>query len=221
VPNETVITVRGEYSARFPAERATVSVFVGFDGARRSPVFAKATTVSARIRDGIIELHDPAKGPVTWWIADSVAVWTSRPFGDDGKPLPPIFHAGVELRLRFNDFAALARWIEETAVVEGVTLAGIEWDLTDPRRTAVTAEVRSRAVKDAVAKATVFAQSIGLGTVRAIALADPGMLGDQVAASLSVIDQLSANVGSSGAELTLRPEDIEVTATVDARFVAS
>jgi uncharacterized protein YggE len=64
--------------------------------------------------------------------------------------------------------------------VDSVTVGSIDWALTEARTTGVTAEVRSRAVKDAVAKASVYAQSIGLGSVTAVAIADPGMLGDQV-----------------------------------------
>ncbi|MCU1544802.1 MAG: hypothetical protein JWM50_2667, partial [Microbacteriaceae bacterium] len=36
--HETVITVRGEYSDRFPAERATVQVEANFDGNDRQDV---------------------------------------------------------------------------------------------------------------------------------------------------------------------------------------
>ncbi len=62
--------------------------------------------------------------------------------------------------------------------LDDVDRASLTWDLTDATRTSANTEVRSRAVKDAVAKAAVFAQAVGLGSVTAIALADPGMLGD-------------------------------------------
>ena len=89
-----------------------------------------------------------------------------------------------------------------------------------------SAEVRSRAVKDAVAKASVYAQSIGLGSVTAVAIADPGMLGDQVrgggdAAAVSFMRAKAGGAGASEPTLSLKPEDIEVASVVDARFVAS
>ena len=221
--NETVITVQGEYTARYAAERALATISIGFEGAERGPVFELTTDVSDLVRERIIELHDPRTGPVTWWASDSVRVWSSKPWNNEGKQLPPVHHSTIEFRVRFNDFPALARWIEEIALIEGATIGSIDWDLTDPRRTAVTAEVRSRAVKDAVSKATVFAQSIGLGTVRAIALADPGMLGDQGSALHGGYEEVSglAMSRSVGGELSLKPADIEVSASVDARFLAS
>ena len=92
------------------------------------------------------------------------------------------------------------------------------------RSNAVTTEVRSRSVKDAVTKATVFAQSIGLGSVSAIALADPGMLGDQGSGATgggAEYRSMKAMSDAGGAgQLQLKPEDIEVSSVVDARFTA-
>jgi hypothetical protein len=71
----------------------------------------------------------------------------------------------------------------------------------------------------------VYAQSIGLGSVTAVAIADPGMLGDQVrgggAPEASFMRAKSVGAGGSEPSLSLKPEDIEVSAVVDARFVAS
>ncbi|MCU1507784.1 MAG: hypothetical protein JWQ12_49 [Glaciihabitans sp.] len=217
---ETVITVRGEFTERYAAERALVTLTVTFEGAKRGPVFDRATNASQMVRGGIETRHEAKAGPVVWWASDAINVWSSKPWNSEGKQLAPVFHASVGFRVRISNFAELATWIEEVAALDGVTIDGIEWELTDPRRTAVIAEVRSRAVKDAVSKATVFAQSIGLGTVRAIALADPGMLGDQSSTTGSDYDgRLMASRG--GGELSFKPEHIEVSASVDARFLAS
>ena len=87
-------------------------------------------------------------------------------------------------------------------------------------------EVRSRAVKDAVAKASVYAQSIGLGSVTAIALADPGMLGDPSGGNPTLVQPMfargamKAQFDSSAPQLALKPEEIAVASVVDARFTA-
>ena len=129
---------------------------------------------------------------------------------------------------KFSDFEALARWVESAAGLDAVTVGSISWDLTDATRTSATVEVRSRAVKDAVAKASVYAQSIGLGSVTAIALADPGMLGDpsggggggpQPVFPRAMKAQFDG--GGGGAQLALKPEEIAVASVVDARFVAT
>lgn len=221
--NETVITVQGEFSSWYPAERATVHVNIHLEGPERQPVFDAATKSADAVRGSIVELHDPKTGPVTRWSSDSVNVWASKPWNSEGKQLPPVFHAAIDFTARFSDFAAMGKWVESAAAVDGVNVGEIEWALTASHKTAVTAEVRSRAVKDAMDKATVYAQSIGLGTVRAIAIADPGMLGEQGGSPATGGGfELMRAVGSSdGAELALKPQDIEVRAKVDARFVAS
>ena len=225
---DTIITVQGEYSAWYPAERATVSASVHADGPKRDVVFARAVEASDTVRNLIESIHDKEAGPITWWSSDSVRVWSERPWNNDGKQLAPVFHAAVDFSAKFKDFEALARWVESAAAVDAVTVGSISWDLTDATRTSATVEVRSRAVKDAVAKASVYAQSIGLGSVTAIALADPGMLGDPSGGSgggaqpVFARGAMKAQFDSGGgAQLALKPEEIAVASVVDARFVAT
>ena len=220
---ETIITVRGRFSSSYPPERATVKVSVGFEGSEREPVFSETGAVSSRVRSLISGRLSPTDGPITWWSSDSIQVWSSKPWNQYGAQLPPVFHSRVGFSVKFSDFAVMAEWIEQVAVIEGLTIGAISWALTEARKTAVIAEVRSRAVEDAVAKASMYAQSIGLGSVHAVALADPGMLGDRVGASDDgASPQMSPMMVTGVApELSLSPEDIEVDATVDARFVAN
>jgi uncharacterized protein YggE len=224
---ETVITVQGQHSDFHPAERATVHISIHVDGARRGPVFDAANAAAEDVRGRVTGLHESQVGPITWWSSDNVQLWGDRPWSQDGKQLPIVYHASINFTAKFSDFGALARFVEDMAGIDGVTISQLEWTLTDARRVAVTAEVRSRAVKDAVSKATVYAQSIGLGSVRAIAIADPGMLGDQVGAVAGGMQfaasarQFKAMDAAASPQLSLKPEDIEVSAVVDARFVAS
>jgi uncharacterized protein len=224
----TTITVQGEYAAWYPAERATVSASVHIDGADRDKVFTRAVESSDDVRNLIESIHDKVTGPITWWSSDSVRVWSERPWNNEGTQLRPVYHAALDVSAKFSEFDALARWVESVVAIDGVTISSIDWSLTDSTRTSATVEVRSRAVKDAVAKATVFAQSIGLGSVTAIALADPGMLGDPSGGGGSGMQPAftrgsmkSMMVGApGGTELQLKPEEIEVASAVDARFIA-
>lgn len=224
---ETIITVQGEYSAWYPAERATVSASVHAYGARRDAVFTRAVTASDTIRNLIEAVYDKQSGPVTWWSSDSVRVWSERPWNNEGKQLAPVFHAAVDFSAKFKDFEALSRWVESAAEVSDVSVGSIVWDLTETTRTSATTEVRSRAVKDAIAKATVFAQSIGLGKVTATALSDPGMLGDPGAGTspapmFAARGMMKASYDGGGSpQLALKPEEIAVSSVVDARFIAS
>ena len=219
--NETVISVRGEFCAQYPAEQAAVQVDIAFDGEDRDVVFDAAVTTTNSVRESITALHDPVAGPVVSWSADGVSVWSERPWNSEGRRLPPVIHSRIGVYARFSDFAVLSTWIEEIVAFDGVTLADVVWSLTPARLTAATTEVRSRAVKDAVSKAAVYAQSIGLGSVRAVALADPGMLGEQGGGALEQRHiPMSAMRSVGAAELSLKPRQIEVSAAVDGRFVA-
>jgi hypothetical protein len=223
---ETTISVQGSHSAWHPAERATVTIAVSFDGPSREPVFTAASASLDAVRATVEGLHDPSTGPITWWSTNSVRVWSQRPWNNDGKQLAPVHQAAFELVAKFKDFEALSTWIEAVVVIPGTNVRSIDWTLTEARETSVLTEARSRAVKDAVSKATVYAQSIGLGSVTATAIADPGMLGDGGAASAQSMYLAKGGVTrgqalmGEGAPLALKPEDIEVSASVDARFVA-
>jgi len=222
IVTETVITVRGEFSHRYPAERAILSASVSFDGEDREAIITETADTASTVREHLAELkHD---GAITSWSSDRVQIWAERPWNQDGQQLDPVTHASIGFRLVFTDFDELGRFLSDFSSTAGIAFQQIEWELTDATRTTATAEVRSRAVKDAVSKATVFAQSIGLGSVRATALADPGMLGDQAASSGSpttfAIDARMAK-SSGDPQLSVNPEDIEVTALVDARFLAT
>lgn len=223
---DTIITVQGEHSASYRAERATVSASVRADGPRRDAVFTRAVEASDTVRNLIESLHDPEAGPITRWSSDSVRVWSERPWNNEGTQLAPVFHAAVDFAATFSDFDALARWVESVVAIDAVTVASLSWELTDATRASATTEARSRAVADAVAKAGVYARSVGLGTVTAIAISDPGMLGDpsgsggpQPVFARSAMKAQFDSVG--GAQLALTPEEIAVVSAVDARFIAT
>jgi uncharacterized protein len=223
---ETIITVQGSHTARIAAERATVHFGVSFDGGNRSAVFTSTTSTAENVRTLILPLHNVASGPVTEWSSESVRVSAARPWNDQGKQLPLVYHAAVDFTATFNDFDELARFIESSVELDGVAIAHLEWALTEEHSSAVTEEVRSKAVADAVTKASVYARAIGLERVVATAVADPGMLGEQTQSGGGVSMERKSMVFASmdaggGAELSLTPRDIEVTAAVDARFVAS
>lgn len=224
---DTIITVRGEHSAWHPAERATASVAVHVDGPKRDIVFSKAVAASEAIRGLVEPLAASTAAPVTWWTSDSVRVWSERPWSNDGKQLPLVYHSAIDFSVKFGDFDALSTWIESVAAVEFATVGSIVWDLTDATRKTVTDDVRAAAVADAVAKATTFARSIGLGAVTALAVADPGMLwnassdgGDEVSPVFRGAMKMQAFDGGGQPTLALKPEEIVVASAVDARFSA-
>ena len=218
--SETVITVQGRFSHHRAPERARVTLTVSFDGHDRVFVFHAAAAAAESLASRIARDFDPVAGPMHAHSSDSVRTWAERPWNQEGIYLPLVHHANVSFTANYGDFGALARFVDDVVDIEGVTIGGVDWSLTEGTLSSLVAEVRSRAVKDAVAKASVYAQSIGLGSVRAVAIADAGMLSD-TSSPPEVPHLMRFTSSTSGGEIWLRPEEIAVEAVVDARFVAS
>ena len=222
--SETVITVQGTFDSFHPAERATVTVVVGFEGPERSAVVTRTTQGTSALVAGIAARHDPAHGPVTWHATDRIQVWANRPFNDKGVQLPLVHHARTTTRAKFRDFDDLAQWVERAAVHAGVRIEGIEWALTEQTKQGAIAAARTRAVEEARRKAETYAGALGLGDLRCVAVADPGMLGDNTNSTSGGGQAMFSRAGKAdngGGGLAFTPEDIAVSATVDARFIAS
>jgi uncharacterized protein YggE len=75
-------------------------------------------------------------------------------------------------------------------------------------------------VRDAVTRAQAYADALGLGAIRPVAVADAGMLGAQPETGPGAAYMRAAAVGGGTADVELVPEHIEVSAEVDARFLA-
>jgi uncharacterized protein YggE len=217
----TEITVRGRSNASEPPERGTVHATIAFEGPAMEPVYERVARDMDSVKASVESLR-AADGPVTRWSAQALRTWSSRPWNQEGKRLPTVYHARVDVEVEFRDFTALSRWITaHTNDTEGVRISDVEWSLTTGRGDELRRQVRTKAVEDAVRRAQQYADALDLGEVRPVAVADSGMLsagptpggGDDVGLMRSMA------VGSAP-EMELVPEDIEVSATVDARFVA-
>lgn len=220
---DTIITVQGSARAEYAPERAVLSFTLAADGTEREAVVTAVAAALERVSIALRERHDSQSGPITAWSTDRVAVAGQRPWSGTGEQLPLVHRASVSGRVTVSGLDSLPELVDALAAEELATIDGIEWMLGEGRRTSVLTEVRSRAVKDAVTKATVYAQSIGLGSVHALALADPGMLGDPGPGGIpqprmSRVAMTMTDAPSPG--FSLRPEPIVVEAAVDARFAA-
>ena len=216
----TEITVRGSFSAFERPERGTVHATIAYEGPVMEPVYGRVARDLDAVKASIAPMDDKDNGAVTWWSADQLRTWSNRPWHKDGKQLPLIHHASVGLEVKFRDFSALSRWVgEHVEITEGFRVAHFEWALTAKRREALQKEVRTRAARDAVTRAQEYADALGLGQIRPVAIADAGMFGKRPENGPSVAYLRASAVGGAP-EVELVPEHIEVSAEVDARFVA-
>lgn len=222
--SDTIITVEGQFDHHHPAERGTVRLTAGFQGGDRTAVVHRTVQLQAALANEIQQLHDPANGPVTWWSANRLRVWSGRPWNNEGKQLPLVHNAAVSMEVKFRDLGRLAEWAEQLASRDGVTIDGIDWALTEVTKARLTADARHRAVLDATEKARGYARSLGLTSVHPLALADPGMLGDQSRPSTagdSVQMARASKQAVTSEGLDLKPDDITISARVHARFSAA
>lgn len=229
-PSPVEITVRGAAELFRTAERGTVTVSVGFQGADADSVVTGTTRGTAALVAGLEDRHDPDDvrgGAVTWFSTDRLRTWVTRPSDRDGRPLAPIHHARTTTQARFRDLVALAAWVEGAARYPGVTIDGLAWSLTEPTRAELTRRARAAAVADAAEKARAYGEALGLTDVVCLALADPGLLlaGSSTAgastgpAPFAGRTAGAAAPGGGGGELEFTPPDLSARATVEARFV--
>ena len=162
----TEITVRGSFSAFQPPERGTVNASVAYEGPEMEPVYDRVARDLEILKSSIVPLKD--QGTVTWWSADQLRTWSNRPWNDKGKQLPLVHHASVGVEVKFRDFTALSRWVgQHIAEHRGLQRCRRSTGRSRPSGArSSSAEVRTRAVRDAVTRAQQYADALGLGKSR-------------------------------------------------------
>ncbi|MDO8383565.1 MAG: SIMPL domain-containing protein [Microbacterium sp.] len=214
--SDVIITVRGEHETRIAPEEGVVHLSVRCDGPERGPVVERIAAIAAPLREELATRQ--ASGEVREWSSQRASVWAERPWNNEGKQLPLVHHASVEVVATFTDFAALSWWVSAVAEREGVQVGGVAWQLTSATRRAVEAEVAAYAVQTAVSRAGAYANAIGHASVTPLEIADTGLLGRPEADPGPRMMRAMATDASPG--LDFQPQDITVTAGVEARFAA-
>ncbi|MGA5541694.1 SIMPL domain-containing protein [Mycobacterium sp. NPDC051198] len=218
----TEIIVRGSFSAFRQPERATVHATLGYEGPAIEPAYERVVRDLDTVKSSITPLHKPDTGPVTWWSTGQVRTWANRPWNNEGKQLPLVHHASVDIQVKFSDFTALSRWVGgHVTDTGGFSLSRIEWALTAEHREELVTQVQTRAVQDAVIKAQRYSDALALGPVRPVAIGDAGMVcRPPDDSSSSPMMRAMAVRGGAAPEIEFAPADIEVSVAVDAKFVA-
>jgi uncharacterized protein YggE len=221
--NDVVITVRGEHETALPPERAVVHLSVTVEGRDRSTVVERIAALSAPVREDLAARQ--AAGELSEWSSQRVSVWAERPWHPEGKRLAPVHHATVEMTATFTDVTAMSMWAGDAAERDGVQISHVDWQLTPETRARVEQEVATAAVSVAVERATAYARALGRMDVAPLEIADVGLLSNPDAAtkqSGAMMARMAfdgAPAGGGGG-LQFQPQDLSVTAAVEARFSA-
>ena len=218
--SEVTITVRGEHETRVAPEEAVAHISVRAEGPERGAVVERIAAVAAPLREDLTSRKDA--GGLSEWSSQRVSIWANRPWNNEGKQLALVHYASVEITATFTDFAVLSWWLSDVAEREGVQIDTVNWRLTSASASSTEAEVAAQAVKVAVDRATAYASAIGLSTVVPLEIADLGLLTDASAGPSAAPKMMRAMAmdSSGGPAVGMQPEDIVVTAAVEARFLA-
>lgn len=210
------ITVRGSHTTTLPPEQATVHVNLAAEGPDPQPVFDAVATALADVTRSLASRHHGEDGPVTKYVVDQVRRGSHRPVNRDGEQLPLVHTAAVAMTATFTDFDDLAAWVGWSAAVPGLGISYIDWALTDTRRRRVERKTRQKAVRDARRRAQDYSDALGLGSVTARTVTDPGM-GGQIQPKAMLARAMSAPADRSP-QVSLRPDEVQIEAQVEATF---
>jgi uncharacterized protein YggE len=216
----TQIAVTGRAEIRISPELGAVSLGVGGSGANRDGVLAQTGGTHQELIAEIRALE--ASGALDSWSANQLRVWSHRPWNAEGRQLPLVHEARGEIELVFRDLARLGEWVAAAALREQVTVTGIDWRVTDATERRVREDAQRRAVGDAVAKAGVYAEALGLGRPTPVELADHGLLSTrpEPPAPRPVMMRAAAFDAGAPSVTEFAPADLVIEASVDARFTA-
>ncbi|HJE52504.1 MAG TPA: SIMPL domain-containing protein [Tessaracoccus flavescens] len=213
------ITVQGHASAAYRPERATVHLTIGFEGAEKERVLAQATELGNALAHDVEAIKAQADSPVTWSAMLPISTRSWRPYSNEGKVLPIRHAASAQVKIKFRDFKALSRFIDQWGGRDGVTVGWVEWALTEERRVREENSVLTRAVEAAYDRAQTMARAANAGDVRFLEVADPGLMPGARAETQMAYSMKARGAADTGGEgINLAPEDVELEATVHARF---
>jgi uncharacterized protein len=229
MPDQPLVSVRGETVLEVEPEIATVSVTLMARDATPDEVLARLRERSQRMA-GMIERFGSMVEKV-----ETAAVRVIPEF-KDGKPKERIVGYVGELRttITVGDFTYLGELVGQTSRGDLIAVSGPWWSLRHD--SSVFRRSRELAVEDAVRRAREYADALGCELTGLLELADVGLSttgwGDAppagprplmaATANGAAANGVSANGvttnGSGGHELNLEPARQTVRAQVEARF---
>lgn len=221
--SEVIITVRGEYERHVAAELGIAHLGARAEGPERGDVIDRVAALAATLRAELTERKDA--GSVSEWSSQRMSVWSNRPWNDQGVQLPLVHYASASFDASFVDFAALSRWVGDVAARDGIQIDGIEWKLTPDSHAATEADAAAHAVTVAVSRASAYASALGRHDITPLEVADLGLLtrpaSGNGAPQMDRMMMASPMSAKSAPAVEFEPDDIVVTAAVEARFSAS
>ncbi|WP_029263597.1 MULTISPECIES: SIMPL domain-containing protein [unclassified Microbacterium] len=219
--SEVTVTVRGEHEARVAPERATIRVSVRAEGSERTTVVEHVMRLAEPVRGSITERAEECS--VVDWTSKRLSVRAERPWNNDGKRLAPVYYASIDFTATFAEASELSIWVSDISPWDGVEVGWVDWHLTRVTRTQIEREVAAEAVSVAVTRAKAYAGALGLDEVTPLEIADVGLISSgqpMPGAPMMKARGGVAFAADAAPAMEYEPEEIVISATVEARFLA-
>lgn len=219
--SEVTVTVRGEHEARVAPERATIRVGVRADGPERTAVVENVMRLAEPVRSSITDRADA--GSVVEWTSKRLSVRAERPWSNDGKRLAPVYYASIDFTATFAEASDLSIWVPDISPWDGVEVGWVDWHLTTATRAQIERDVAAAAVGVAVTRAEAYAGALGLDEVTPLEIADVGLISSGQPSPGAPMLKARGGVAfaaDAAPAMEYEPEEIVISATVEARFLA-
>ncbi|UFU05961.1 SIMPL domain-containing protein [Ruania halotolerans] len=214
----TTFSVHGTATRSLPPERAQLHLLVGFEGTNRGSVLNQTLEAHRHVTDAARRHQD--SGAATWWGADRVQAAPFKEYVKDSKRTITKFRSSASVTVRFLDFGVLAEWVAQVGTLDGVSLGGVTWELTQRTRREMEKATRVDAVRDAVVRAGDYAAALGLAEPRLVAVFEPGLRPNAGAGPPSQAFATRGAPAPAGASADLKAGDVDINAEVTADFVS-
>lgn len=209
--NTVTISVRGHSETRIAPEKGVVRFAINVEGSQRDEVTQRASRIAASVSSELDSRH-------VSWTSQTLSVWSDRPWSNDGTRLDPVHHATIAFTASSKDFDRLTQLIGNLGTRDEVQVHNVSWELTKETRERVEREMAVAAVAEATQRAAAYAAALELTSVEASEVADVGLLGAQGARESGV--QMARLMSDAVPAVNLKPDEIQVAASVDMRFAA-
>ncbi|MCJ1229623.1 hypothetical protein MMC12_006292 [Toensbergia leucococca] len=221
------IHVQGTSVLQRPAERGALSVAVSSDGLSQEMVSKQITSTSNQLQNMFKELAPKTEAglptetaPVTVFSMTSVRTRSWIPEDKDGNPLFRKYEASTQFEVIFRDFDRLGQVATTLLTMPHAEIKSTSWRLTDETMESMGSESRQMAMRNAVQKATDYADVVGRKVV-AVEITDQySSTRGRATQSLGRSGERGTKTSVSVNSLVLKPEDVELSASVDVRFVS-
>lgn len=219
------INVKGTATVSRLAERAVLDLAVYSEGSNQDVVSQEVTSTVNNLRNMSKELAPKTKNgaaapnaAVTVFSTSSLTTRSWLPTDKHGSVLTDAqrqYRVEAHFEVIFRDFDKLAEVTTTLFKMSRVEIRSTNWRLTDETLKLIKEEVRKAAMVDAMKIAKDYAEVVGR-EVFAVEINDaPTSTGARTKQTARVS---SSSIQSTG--LSLEPEDVEMSASVTAKFVA-